>query len=79
MWPALMFAISRTDKVIGRTAILTVSIRTRKGFKGAGAPIGSRPATTEDGLKKIPDTRSDNHKGKPRERETARCLVGLKT
>jgi len=79
MWPALMLAISRTERVIGRTAILTVSIRTRKGFRRAGAPIGSKPATTEEGLKKTPETSKDNHRGKPKERETARCLVGLKT
>ena len=67
-----MLAINRTDKVIGRTRILTVSIRTKKGFKGAGAPIGSKPAITEVGLKKIPETRSESHKGKPKDSETAK-------
>ena len=74
-----MFAVSRTDKVIGRTIILTVSIITKNGFKGAGAPIGNSPATTELGLKKIAEIINESHKGKPRDKETAKCLVGLKT
>lgn len=65
--------------MIGRTIILTVSIITRKGLRGAGAPIGRSPAITELGLKKIADTIKDSQRGKPREREIARCLVGLKT
>jgi len=52
---------------------------TRKGFRGAGAPIGSNPATTDEGLKKTPETRSDIQSGRPKDKETARCLVGLKT
>jgi hypothetical protein len=67
-----MFAVSRTDKVIGRTRILTVSMITKNGFKGAGAPIGSNPATTDLVLKKIADKIRDNHKGNPNERETAK-------
>ena len=77
--PALMLAVRRTESVIGRTIILTVSIRTKNGFKGAGAPIGNKPATTELGLKNTPETIKDNHKGRPKERETAKCLVELKT
>ena len=72
MWPALILAINRTESVIGRTIILTVSMRTRKGFKAAGAPIGRRPATTEEGLKNTPETKRDSQRGNPRERETAR-------
>ena len=36
-----MFAASRTDKVIGRTLILIVSIKTRNGFNHIGAPSGN--------------------------------------
>lgn len=79
MCPALILAVSRTESVIGRTKILTVSMITRKGFKAAGAPIGSNLATTEVGLKKIPEIIKESHKGRPRDKEIARCLVGLKT
>lgn len=79
MCPALILAVSRTESVIGRTKILTVSMITRKGFKAAGAPIGSSLATTEVGLKKIPEIIKESHKGRPRDKEIARCLVGLKT
>jgi hypothetical protein len=72
MCPALIFAVNRTESVIGRTKILTVSIITKNGFNGAGAPIGSNPAITEVGLKKIAETIKDNHKGNPNERETAK-------
>lgn len=44
MWPALMFAASRKDKVKGRTRILIVSTRTKKGFSQSGAPGGRRLA-----------------------------------
>ncbi|MCB4761720.1 MAG: hypothetical protein LGB71_06225 [Sulfurovum sp.] len=52
---------------------------TRKGFRGAGAPIGRRLAITEVGLKKIPEIIKESHKGKPNDKEIAKCLVGLKT
>ena len=79
MCPALILAVSRTESVIGRTKILTVSMITRKGFKAAGAPMGSSLATTEVGLKKIPEIIKESHKGRPRDKEIAKCLVGLKT
>ena len=77
--PAPIFAVNRTDSVIGRTWILTVSIKTKKGFKNLGAPIGSNPATTDLKLKKMADIMREAHKGRPRESEMARCLVVLKT
>jgi hypothetical protein len=52
---------------------------TRNGFNGAGAPIGKRPATTDLGLKKMAEIIRESHKGNPSERETAKCLVVLKT
>jgi hypothetical protein len=45
MCPAVMFAASRNDKVIGRTMILVVSIITRNGFSHSGAPSGKKCAT----------------------------------
>jgi hypothetical protein len=44
MCPALILAASRKDKVIGRTIILTVSTRIKKGFSQSGAPLGRIPA-----------------------------------
>ena len=52
---------------MGRTRILTVSIITKKGFKAAGAPIGSKLAITEVGLKKIPEIIKESHKGRPKD------------
>lgn len=74
-----MLAVSRTDSVIGRTKILTVSIITKNGFNGAGAPIGRSPAITEVGLKNVAEMIKESHNGNPIERDTAKCLVGLKT
>jgi len=50
MWPVIMLAVKRTASVMGRTAILTVSIKTRKGAKGAGDPPGTKCAKKEVGL-----------------------------
>ena len=74
-----MLAINRTDRVTGRAIILTVSIRTKKGFNAAGAPIGSKAATTELGAEITPEIIKDNQRGKPSEKEIAKCLVALKT
>jgi hypothetical protein len=42
IWPVLRLAVSRTDRVIGRTKFLTNSIKHKKGFRAAGDPIGCR-------------------------------------
>lgn len=39
--PAVIFAISRTDKVIGRIRFLIISIITMIGMRGDGEPIGT--------------------------------------
>ena len=44
--PALILAAKRKDKVIGRTIILTVSIKIKNGFNQLGAPDGRRDAST---------------------------------
>ena len=49
MWPAVIFAASRKDKVIGRTKALSVSINTNGGFSQAGAPPGKRAAANDRG------------------------------
>ena len=67
-----MFAINRTESVMGRAMILTVSIKTKNGFNGAGAPIGSKAATTELGAETTPEIIKESHKGNPKEKEIAR-------
>ena len=74
MWPALILAASRKDKVRGRTLILIVSIRTRKGFSQWGAPPGRSLATHLEVLKVIADMIRANHKGRPNLRVNKRCL-----
>jgi hypothetical protein len=39
-----MFATNRTEIVIGRTKILTLSTKTKKGFNQPGAPPGKNMA-----------------------------------
>lgn len=41
-WPLIIFAIKRTDKVIGRIKFLTDSIRTIKELKKIGEPKGTK-------------------------------------
>ena len=50
--PSSYISCQPTESIIGRSKILTVSIITKKGFKAAGAPVGSKLAITEVGLKK---------------------------
>jgi len=39
--PAIMFADSRTDSVIGRMMFLVISIITIKFIRGVGVPVGT--------------------------------------
>ena len=48
-WPATIFAISRTARVINRTTTLTISMRMRNGIKGVGAPVGTKEASQDLG------------------------------
>ena len=75
MWPVIMLDVRRTAKVIGRTVILTVSIKTRKGAKGAGEPLGTRCAKKEVGLYIALIIVILNHKVKARPKLTIMCLV----
>ena len=68
MCPALMFAASRNDRVIGRTAILTVSIIIRAGLNHPGAPEGSRCAINIFGEYEKDDKIRDNQSGNPIEK-----------
>jgi hypothetical protein len=40
--PAVILAANRNDRVIGRTMILVLSIKTRNGFNQSGAPSGRK-------------------------------------
>ena len=44
MWPALIFAAKRKDRVAGRTEILIVSTITKNGLSHPGAPLGKKVA-----------------------------------
>lgn len=69
IWPALILAASRKDKVIGRTKVLRVSIITRKGFNHIGAPEGRRWAANDLGLNVAPERIIISQIGKPKEKE----------
>jgi len=73
-----MLAARRKDRVIGRTATLVVSIRTRNGFSQSGAPSGRKCAI--DFLIDFInlDAIIDNHKGSPNTRVKIKCLEVLK-
>lgn len=45
MCPATIFAVSRTDRVIGRIMFLVSSISTIRGIRGIGVPIGTKCAS----------------------------------
>lgn len=77
IWPALIFAASRNDKVIGRTKILVVSISTKNGFNQLGAPSGRKWATDAFGDLENLDRIILNHSGSPNLRVKIRWLVVL--
>jgi hypothetical protein len=65
MWPALIFAASRNDRVMGRTAILVDSISTRNGLSHSGAPSGSRWAAVAFTFHVVLDIINISHRGRP--------------
>jgi len=79
MCPALMLAANRNDKVIGRTAMLTVSIMISAGLNHPGAPEGKRWAINILGENENEERIRDNHRGSPIEKVISKCLVGLNT
>ena len=76
--PALMLAASRKDKVIGRTEMLVVSIKTKKGLSQKGAPPGRIPAANLEGEFTKEDKIRASHKGRASVRVKNRCLEVLK-
>jgi hypothetical protein len=77
MWPAVILAASRNDRVNGRTIILVVSIRTRNGFNQSGAPSGRKCAVEFLGLKKKDEMINLNHRGSAKDKDIIRCLDNL--
>ena len=77
MWPAVILAASRNDRVSGRTAILDVSIRTRNGFSQSGAPSGKKWAVDALGDFENDEIINLIHRGRPMDRVIIRCLVRL--
>jgi hypothetical protein len=78
MWPALIFAARRNDKVIGRTEILVVSISTRNGFNQSGAPSGRKWAINILGNLDNLDKIMDIHRGNPNTSVKIKWLEVLK-
>lgn len=74
MWPAVMFAANRNDRVIGRTKILVVSISTRNGFSHSGAPSGKKCATDFFGECANDEMIILNHIGSPIDKVKIKCL-----
>jgi hypothetical protein len=77
MCPALMFAASRNDRVIGRIMILVDSISTRKGFSHSGAPSGSRCAVVALMFQVRLDIISASQRGRPKDSVKIRWLEVL--
>ena len=78
MCPAVMFAASRNDSVIGWTNTLIVSVSTRNGFNHVGAPSGRKCAIVFLGCLVSLDKIISIHIGRPMHSVIIRCLVFLK-
>lgn len=78
IWPALMLAASRNERVRGRTEILVVSIKTRNGLSQSGAPSGRKWAINILGNFVRLDEIIDSHTGRPSDRVKIRWLEVLK-
>lgn len=74
IWPAVMFAANRNDSVIGRTAILVVSISTRNGLSHSGAPSGKKWAIDFFGEYVNDEMIILSHIGKPIDSVIIKCL-----
>ena len=73
MCPAVIFAASRKDKVIGRRVILIHSISTRNGLSHPGAPSGRKWAVEDLRSKEKEEIIMVSQRGRPRDKVRARC------
>lgn len=62
-WPAIIFAVSRTARVMGRIIFLIVSINTMKGIKIGGVPWGTKCVNIFWVCWDHPNIMKANHKG----------------
>lgn len=77
-WPAIMLAVRRTAKVPGRIRFLIVSIRTMKGIKIAGVPLGIKWINMFWVLLIHPKNIKVNQIGREKVKLKIRCLVDVK-
>lgn len=77
-WPAIMFAVNRIVKVIGRIIFLIDSIKIIKGIRILGVPWGTKWINICLVLLIHPNNIILNHKGKVKEKFTDKCLVLVK-
>ena len=75
--PAIMFAVSRTDRVIGRIMFLIISMITMKGRSAEGVPVGTMWANIILGDFIHPNNMRDNQKVRARGKFNIMCLVGV--
>jgi hypothetical protein len=78
IWPALILAARRNDRVIGRTPTLVVSISTRNGLSQSGAPSGRKWAIDFLIDLKNLDIIIESHSGRPKISVKIKCLDELK-
>lgn len=77
--PAIMLAVSRTAKVMGRMRSLIVSMITIKGIRGAGVPWGVIWVIRSFEYLMAEKVIIPSHKDEENEKVNLRWLVGVKT
>lgn len=77
-WPAIIFAVNRTVKVIGRIMFLIVSIHTINGISGVGVPCGTKWVNIWFVLFNHPKIKKDNQNGKAIVKFSTKWLVPVK-
>ena len=78
IWPALILAARRNERVNGRTNILIVSIIIKGGLNHAGAPLGRSIAKNSLGEFKVEEITIESHRGNPNDKVKIRCEEKLK-
>ena len=73
-----MLAANRTDKVKGRMTLLVSSIKTMKGIRAGGVPMGTRWASMFCGVFSLPINMCPTQRGKARPIAKVRCLEEVK-
>ena len=76
--PAIMLAVNRTDKVMGRIMFLVSSIITITGSRAVGVPVGTMCASIMWGDLIHPNNIRDSHRTNAKGRFNMMWLVGVK-